>query len=432
MGFSRGLTAHDAPLLLSASANGRHLVDKAGRRFLIHGDTVWSGIAVFDTTDAAEYLDNCEARGFNTVVVNLIEGEGSASPPENFNGDRPYSSTMFQSSTVTAYFDEAERFIEQCADRGIVCLINPCYIGFNDAQGFGAEVVAASQAQMEAYATFVGNLLEPHDNIIYSDFGDRLPTGTLLSRVNAMRAALLTADTRHTLIAHHFGPDVSSHDSEQTGLTFDWIYRYDGYVHEDCLDGYNDATTRPVVFCEGWYEDENGSSVLDQRRQAWGALLSGACGQVYGHRNVWACGFNFVSSQTDTWQNTIANVGNIAEAREDMAHVLAFFSTRSWWLLVPDQTSTFITAGRGTITTASYVPAAFASDDSWGAAYLPTGSTGGAITVDRTEFSGAFSWTWFNPRTGGTSGGAAGVTNTGTQNFTAPDTNDWVWVGEVD
>jgi hypothetical protein len=115
-----------------------------------------------------------------------------------------------------------------------------------------------------------------------------------------------------------------------------------------------------------------------------------------------------------------------------MAHVLSFFSARSWWLLAPDQTSTFITAGRGTFASTSYVTAAFASDDSWGAAYLPTGSTGGAITVDKSEFSGAFSWTWYNPRTGGTSGGASGVANTGTQTFTAPDTNDWVWVGDVD
>ena len=58
---------------LSVGPGERYLVDAAGRPFLIHGDTAWSLIAQLTREDVELYLDDRRARGFNTILVNLIE-----------------------------------------------------------------------------------------------------------------------------------------------------------------------------------------------------------------------------------------------------------------------------------------------------------------------------------------------------------------------
>ena len=409
-------------------ATGRYFVDGNGTPFLLHGTTAWSGIVNLSAANATTYLDNVQSNGFNALIVNYIDTAFGVNVPNDTSGNAPFSGTAFQSSLGAAYLANALSFISKCSDRGIQVFINPAYLGFDGgAQGWYTDTQAASNAQMTSYGQSIGAQLSAYGNIVYHLFGDYNPPSN--ARVDALQSGLATTDTAHPLFATHYGPDVSGYDDPTSWMSWDWIYRYGGFVQQQVLAGYNATPTMPVVLAEGWYEGENGATELDIRRQAWGAWTSGACGHFYGGRDEW--GFGNGLFQVGTWQNWINNVGGVAPARVQMGHLKSFLTGRSWWLLSPDQTSTFITAGRGTITTNSYVTAAFSSDDSWGCAYLPTGSTGGAITVDRTEFSAAFNWTWYNPRTGGTSGGANGVANTGTQNFTAPDGNDWVWVGTV-
>lgn len=416
-----------SPLLLSASPNGRYLVGADGTPFFVNGEAAWSAIVNLDATDQATYLDDCQARGFNTVMVNLIEHEFTGNSPawRNENGDLPFSGTAFQSSTVTDYFDAALAFVRLAAARGIVVFLAPCYLGYDGgSQGWQSEIEAASAGQAQSWGAFVGALFKNEPNIVWQMYGDYNPPSH--ARTNSVQAGIASVDTVHTLYTSHFAPNVSSHEDADSWLTLDYIYRSSsGYTHDDTLDGWNEATTRPLVMGESTYELENSASTLDIRRQAWGACLSGAGGHFYGHRDIW--GFGDGLFQVGTWQAALDDTGRV-----QMGYLQAFFTAREWHLLEPAQGSTLITAGRGTLASTSYVTCALASDASWAAAYLPTGSSGGAITVDRTEFSGAFSWFWFNPRTGGTSAGANGVANTGTQNYTAPDGNDWVWIAEVD
>src|SRR4051812_43614661 len=55
------------------SADRRRLIDADGRPFLIQGDTAWSLIANLQFDEAVRYLDDRHAKGFNTIIVNLIE-----------------------------------------------------------------------------------------------------------------------------------------------------------------------------------------------------------------------------------------------------------------------------------------------------------------------------------------------------------------------
>ena len=106
-----------------------------------------------------------------------------------------------------------------------------------------------------------------------------------------------------------------------------------------------------------------------------------------------------------------------------MAYLGRLFTSRAFYMLVPDQGHTVLTAGFESGTT--YAAAARASDGSSVIAYIPTRRT---VTIDLSQIAGtsARAW-WFNPRTAETT-----LINTypttGSTTFTPPDANDWVLV----
>jgi len=66
-----GSGSADFPLRLAP--DGRRLEDTRGRPFLLQGDAAWSLMVALTTAEMESYLDDRRQRGFNTVLVNLIE-----------------------------------------------------------------------------------------------------------------------------------------------------------------------------------------------------------------------------------------------------------------------------------------------------------------------------------------------------------------------
>src|SRR5207248_3769221 len=58
---------------LVVSANHRYLQDQAGKPFRIHGDAAWDASVALTTADWRLYLDDRQARGFNTVLVQITD-----------------------------------------------------------------------------------------------------------------------------------------------------------------------------------------------------------------------------------------------------------------------------------------------------------------------------------------------------------------------
>src|SRR6185369_5642093 len=78
---------------LAVSANGRYLVDQNNAPFRIHGDSPWDLLVTITSSEVDTYLDNRATKGFNTLLMELIEHKSYAagSPaPANRNGDRPF------------------------------------------------------------------------------------------------------------------------------------------------------------------------------------------------------------------------------------------------------------------------------------------------------------------------------------------------------
>src|SRR5450432_722268 len=55
------------------SENHRFLIDSHGVPFLLQGDAAWSLIANATREEASVYLQNRQSKGFNAILVNLIE-----------------------------------------------------------------------------------------------------------------------------------------------------------------------------------------------------------------------------------------------------------------------------------------------------------------------------------------------------------------------
>jgi Protein of unknown function (DUF4038)/Putative collagen-binding domain of a collagenase/Concanavalin A-like lectin/glucanases superfamily len=402
-----------------ASSSGRYIVNDYDIPVLLHGDSGWCSIDQLDQSEALQYLNDLAARDYNTCVIAAPNNAFTDSPPLNAFGDSPWTGTAFQSSLNADYWDHVLWFMQQANARGIVPQFNPAYLGINNTEGWQDQVEAASDGQMQTYGEDVGTYLEDTDFVIIA-YGDNGGNATHQARLAAMLTGLQSVG-RPRLVSFHNGPDSPSWETSATDITtIHLAYIYEeaagGYTHVQVREGYQDSA-KPVLMFESKYENPGVVNEERVRRQAWGAMTYGACGHNYGHELLW----KFETGWADYLDDTV---------RVQMQHLQRFFHARQWWLLQPDfeASKTFVTAGRGTEASASYVTAAWATDGSWGVAYMPGGT--GPITVDRTELSDTFTARWFNPRTGAYT--AIGTSpNTGTEQFTAPDGNDWVLALDV-
>ena len=117
-----------------------------------------------------------------------------------------------------------------------------------------------------------------------------------------------------------------------------------------------------------------------------------------------------------------------------MANIVALFSPRRWYDLVPDQDHTLVTSGYGSFGQDDYVTAARTPDGKLAIAYLPSGGT---VTVDLGTLSGPVAARWYDPTDGTfTTIGDGPLANTGNVMLTTPGTNsdgadDWVLVLEA-
>jgi hypothetical protein len=400
---------------LRASANQRYLVDQNGQPFLIHGDTAWSLITGISEAEADAYLANRAEKGFNALIVNLIEHKFNG--PLTRAGLHPFRDPADLSTPNDAYFDYAGRILEKAAAHGMLVLLAPMYLGYkhprND-DGWFHEARLSGCEKCFIYGRYLGQRYAHLTNIIWMMGGDRNPDGAQ-EEVNALLMGIKEVDktSLFTAHAHPDEPTPERYGGTQWGgwLDLNGTYTYQ-IVHKKLLADYNRRPPLPFVLMESTYEGEHNATPVQIRRQAYWAILSGACGQFLGNNPIWL--FN------PGWQQAMD-----LEGSRSMAHLKTFFSARPWHELVPDQKHEVVTGGLGEFNGMDTLAAARTADGSTLMAYAPTPRT---ITVDLSKLTGsrARAW-WFNPRTGESSP-AGDYPTSGTQDFVTPGDGDWVLV----
>ena len=398
------------PLRIGSSQ--RSLVDQKNTPVLIQGDAAWSLIVGLNAAEVDHYLQDRRQKGFNTLMVNLIEHKFCKHPPKNAAGDEPFSTPGDFTKPNEEYFAYADWVIRKAGENGLQVLLAPVYLGYKGTdEGFYEEVLANGPEKCLQYGRYLGKRYKDFDNIIWLMGGDRNP-GKALEGINLVACGIREYDKRHLFTAH-VAPESSPVEEFSTGgwVDFNVTYTY-SIVHRKLLADYSRTPPWPFFLIESTYEGEHNSTEVQIRRQAYWAVLCGGVGHIMGNRPIWLFDAG--------WEGALNLPGSVG-----LEHWGRLFRSRKWFDLVPDQEHEVVTRGLGEFRGLDYLAAAQTSDGRTIIAYMPTSRI---ITVDMSKISGSLAkvW-WFDPRTGKTNFHGEFPT-TGREDFVPPGEGDWVLV----
>jgi len=188
--------------------------------------------------------------------------------------------------------------------------------------------------------------------------------------------------TQNAIIMAHALSDTSNADDAYSywhgydGFNLNTVYGWEqsGYrIYMLCAQAY--ARQMPFLFFEGQYENEGTPriDIAQLRRQSYGALLSGACGQLFGNDPIWHFESDKVpSTHQGSWESNLDSPGSVQQT-----YVKALFSAYSWWKLAPSTDSRLVTSALGSDTNRLYP--AIADDTTFAMVYVPRAQT---VSVD--------------------------------------------------
>jgi len=415
---------------LRVDASGRHLLDASGNPFLLHADTGWSLIADLSREDAEIYLEDRRQRGFNAIIVNLLERQYSSNAHlsySNFYLQAPFLSTDDYATPNESYFAHADYVIKLAASKGIMVMLAPSYLGYQGGPDGWYAAMQANAARLRDYGRYLGQRLGGNPNIIWMHGGDFNPGQKPLVRDIALGIREFDTQSLHTA---HCAPETSALE----------VWAGESWLHLNNIYTYNDipgkaqaayAAAMPFFLLESRYENEPvpPTAAVQLRVQAYQALLSGAMGQAFGNHPIWH--FDgpgvYPNPSPSNWEAWLNSAG-----AQQMAHVRALFFARSWQHLVPDFAHALLTGDLGGSGFDRAV-AARADDGSFAFAYAPSART---LSVNMSLFPANVSARWFDPAAG-TFAPIAGspFPNSGSRNFPTPGNNaaghsDWILVLE--
>lgn len=412
---------------LRISVNRRHLVQPDGRPFLVLGDTAWSLIAQLSEGDIARYLDDRQQRGFNSIIVNLIEHKYASRAPANLHRVEPFLTPGNFAQPNPAYFDYAHRAIKAARQRGISVWLCPAYLGANGGdEGFFQEIKAAGPAALRGYGRYVGQRFKDSPNIVWMIGGDfALPEA---ERWTGHEVALgLREGGASQLITAHGGQSTALETfGAQPWLEIETVYRYQTDLWRPLLAAYGAKPAKPFVLIETTYEGEHNSPPEQIRRQAWWAMLSGACGQFFGNNPLWHFDGPTLFPHTNSWQQALDSTG-----ARDIARLGRF--KLPWPDLVPDLQDTIIKSGAGE--GANRALAARLPDGTLTVIYIPADGQGAReLILDLSGIARPARVHWFNPAQDSAAVEQAGVPGDQSRRvFRTPGdngtgANDWVLI----
>ena len=406
---------------LRVGPTSRYLVDQLGKPFMMVGDAAWSLIAQLSDQDADSYFASRQQNGFDLALVNVLEHKFASHAPADIYNIKPFTGANFTTPNPD-YFAHVDYIIQSAAQKGIVVLLAPAYVGYGCGnEGWAAELKAATDADLTAWGRFLGARYAGYDNIMWVIGADANPTTCgVKTRLQALVNGIQQYDTRHLFTAHNAPESMAiSTWSGVNWLTVNNVYTNSSSLYSRDLTAYQVTPTMPYFLIETAYENEHSSTAQTLRAQIYWTMLSGGFGQIFGNCPMWffsaPAGSSFCSATA--WQNQLNSTGTT-----NMKYAQKLFGERNWHLLVPDQAHAVLTAGFGSGST--YSTAAAASDGSSIIAYLPSSRT---VTVNGSRLGSSMTAWWYKPATG-TSTMIGTFTTAARKTFTPPSSGDWVLV----
>lgn len=447
---------------LKVHSSGRYLVDSAGVPFQIRMDSAWSLIANLTPSDQLLYLQDRVAKGFNSILVNLLEHKFSISvPPKDVDGNLPFTKCMdgttftgspngctnqFDASgnngqygadnysninnqcpdftfTNATYWARVKAFIDLCQTLGLLVFAFPCFIGFDTKDhgwmlelavvdgitGSGGQVGQSyadnSKSKAWNYGAFVANLLKDCTNIVWIHAGDYGPD---LGSGQGISGPQLTAVDNLML-------GIKSVTSKSLLHTAEWSRWSTGTISQD------ETLTNPFDFSSGYtattpsVETLRAFAIRPIKVVSIVELIyEGATGGIAGgttpfRKYFWwpaALGAglaygNDQSSPGPLWKfpTSPSSWKTVLSTQGQLdASRLNYFFSLIQWWTLLPS-STLITSGGNTTADQTYVAASISPSGNLSVIYVPPDHTG-AFTVNMAAMRGRVRARWFDPSNG--------------------------------
>lgn len=344
---------------LKVSANQRYLQFENGKPFFFLGDTGWLLPERLDRSEVQYYLQKCRAAGFNTVLVQVMNGTpsyniyGQPSLPAGWDMSKADPAGMY------SYWDHMDYIVSQAEQNGI-------YIGMVAIWGSQVKAGNINAQQAKAYGRFLANRYKNSPNIIWVMGGDI--QGDIHPEVwESLASSIKSIDHNHLMTYHPRGRYTSAKWWSKAG----WIdfhafqsghRKYgqrmgnkdypipdnteeDNWMYVDSTWAYKPM--KPVLDAEPSYKDipkglhdpcEERWQDYDVRRYAYWSVFAGSCGHTYGHNAIMQMlkpGYPTsygISGSEKTWYQALDDPGY-----NQMKHLKNLMLTMPYLERVPDQ-----------------------------------------------------------------------------------------------
>ncbi len=203
---------------------------------LLQGDAPWSLIVNTTLDGARRYIEDRREKGFNALIVNLIEYRFAKDPPRNLAGDEPFTTPGDFRTPNEAYMAHAERVLEIAEQHGMIVILAPAYLGYRypaspgivrQPEGWYEEVLANGPDGCGAWGDYLGRRFGRFKNIIWCIGGDRNPEAAATALDHLARG--IQAAGGDNLFTAHVWPE---HSPVDVFPDHDWLDLNPTYTYE--------------------------------------------------------------------------------------------------------------------------------------------------------------------------------------------------------
>ena len=187
--------------------------------------------------------------------------------------------------------------------------------------------------------------------------------------VTELAEAIREVDSTHLMTAHS-GPGQSAVEAfgELPWLRVNTVVQLRQEPFRPPAGGVSPGAGAAVRPHRNGVRDTHDSRPEQIRRQAYWAMLSGACGQFFGNNPIWHFDVPGLVPTSLTWQQSLDGTGS-----RDMGRLGVLFRTRPWNRFVPEDNHRVVVDGYGSGT--ATVLTAITPDRAMSVAYIPSTGT---------------------------------------------------------
>jgi len=397
--LTSSINAQEIRFPLTASGDKKYIVDQSGKPVFLNGCSVWDLPFAISYHDAKDYLVKLRAKRFNTVLIKFSPNINTVTHGEEETVNEHAFIDLDINQPNETYFKHVDSLLELCNQMNIVVMAAPLYLGCCH-EGWLEIIEQYKDAEKKCrqYGEWIANRYKHLPNLIWVSGGDHNPNAGAI----AFAEGIAAVDTLHLHTFHaHPGKSSAERFREERWHTLSAAYTYFPAMETDTAWQYKHVYTMlyeemlnryrmPCILIESAYERERHTTAQTIRRQVYWALLSGASGEVFGHRDTYTVGAK---------KNTALNDPGV----ESMGIFKKYVETIPWYKMKGDWPHSLFTAGRGNFNATQYpggddyATAAFTTDRSLAVLYMPSYRK---VGVNMNRFKNAVTVEWFDPSSG--------------------------------